>query len=59
MNTVDFYKRYDNLATDKSNLNWTRKDMEDKIIRIKELELSQQSSMLFADWVGSNLNIMI
>jgi len=59
MSFVDFYKRYDDLAADKSHFNWVRKDMEDKEIRIKELELNQKTNSLFADWLGSNLNIMI
>lgn len=59
MNFIDFYKRYDDLAVDKSHLNWVRKDMEDKEIRVKELELNHKTNVLFADWVGSNLNIMV
>ncbi len=59
LSTVQFYTRYDTLATKRETLNATRIDLSDKEIRIRELELSQETTRLFADEVGSQLNILI
>ena len=58
MNTIEFYNRYYPLATEYSTFNATKKDMPDKEVRVKELELQQQTTELFADYMGSNLNLL-
>jgi len=58
MNTIQFYDRYYPLARESITLDATRKDMPEKEVRIKELELTQKTNKLFADYLGSQLDIL-
>lgn len=59
MNKIEFYTRYDKLATDYLKFSADRIDMKDKDIRIKELELNQERNQLFADFTATMINIEI
>ncbi len=59
MNSIEFYTRYDSIAKDWAAFNATRKDMPDKDARVKEYELTQQTTQLFADYMGSQLDIQV
>jgi len=59
MNNIKFYTRYDKLATDYLTFKSNKISMEDKAIRIKELELNQVKNQLFADFTATMINIEI
>lgn len=58
MNTIEFYNRYYQIASERLSLDFNRKDMSEKEIRIRESELIQKTNVLFNDYLGSNLNIL-
>lgn len=58
MNTIEFYDRYYPIARENTTLDANRKDMKEKDIRIQELELTQKMNGLFADYMGSKLDIL-
>jgi len=59
MNSIKFYTQYDKLAADYLTFKSNMINMEDKDIRVKEKELSQQRNELFADFTASQLNILV
>jgi len=59
MNKIEFYTRYDKLATDYLKFDADKIDMKDKDIRIKELELGKEKNQLFADFAATMVNIEV
>ncbi len=58
MNTVQFYTRYDELATKREALDATRNELPDKEVRIKQQELDQEMTQFFSDFVGSQIDFL-
>ena len=58
MNSIQFYTKYEDLATQINHLNSTRKEMPKNEARIKDLELHQQVTELFADYMGQKINLL-
>jgi hypothetical protein len=56
MNTIQFYTKYDELATKREALDATKNSLPDKEVRIREFELAKETTEFFADFVGSQID---
>ena len=56
MTAVQFYSRYEDVATRVEALNASRPELSDKEERIEQLEINQEMNKVFTDFVGSQID---
>ena len=57
MTTVAFYTKFDSLAAEHAAFNVDRTAMKDSEVALKELDLTIRTNTLFAEYVGTQLDI--
>lgn len=58
MNQVDFYKRYDDLRAKITAFDAERPQIQEVKAQEKQMELNQETSQLFDEFMGRHINLL-